>query len=307
MTNVAYVNAHTHLELGPLADLLPNAQPFSEWVLELIKRRVGLSDLDYQHAIERAIATLIEAQTVAVGDISSTGLSVEPLLRSGLAGVVYLEVLGFDPAQALPRLAARQREIDTWRKQEGRMRIGLSVHAPYSCAPALFGAASAWCRAEDVPLAIHVAESPDEVAFLRDGSGPMAALNARFTPNVVWNPPRCSPIQYLAQLGVLEARPTLIHGVQVDDADLALIKRSGATMVHCPRSNARLMCGRMPLERYLDYGIPVALGTDSLASSPSLDIRDELVFARSLHGERISQAALKALATSGGAGILGVT
>jgi aminodeoxyfutalosine deaminase len=306
MPNAAFVNAHTHLELGSFADLLPTAQPFTEWILDLVKRRGGVDNLVYQQAIEVAIATLIAAGTVAVGDISATGLSVEPLLRSGLAGVVYLEVLGFDPEQALPRLIAKQREIDTWRRQEGRMRVGLSVHAPYSCAPALFEAAAAWCQAEAVPLAIHVAESPDEVAFIRAKSGPMAELNARFTPNVIWNAPGCSPIQYLEQLGVLAARPVLIHGVQVDAQDLALIKASGAMMVHCPRSNVRLMCGRMPLERYLELGIPVALGTDSLASSPSLDVREELEFARSLHADRVSERALLDMATSGGLQILGV-
>ncbi|MBA3471202.1 MAG: amidohydrolase family protein [Herpetosiphonaceae bacterium] len=306
MQNAGFVNAHTHLELGPLADLLPTAQPFTEWVLELIRRRSGLDTLAYQQAIEAAIAMLIAAGTVAVGDISSTGLSVEPLLRSGLAGVVYLEVLGFDPEQALPRLAARQREIDVWRQQEGRMRIGLSVHAPYSCAPALFEAAATWCRAEAVPLAIHVAESPEEVAFLQDKSGPMAALNARFTPHVVWNAPGCSPIQYLEQLGVLAARPVLIHGVQVDAPDLALIKASGAMLVHCPRSNERLMCGRMPLERYLELGIPLALGTDSLASAPSLDVRDELEFARRLHAGLVAERDLLELATVGGLQVLGI-
>jgi hypothetical protein len=68
--------------------------------------------LVYQRAIEAAIETLIVAGTVAVGDISATGLSVEPLLRSGLAGVVYLEVLGFDPptpCRASPPNSARSR------------------------------------------------------------------------------------------------------------------------------------------------------------------------------------------------------
>lgn len=305
-TPTGFVNAHTHLELGPLADLLPERMDFSEWIQRLIARRADLTAADYQRAIDQAIGGLLAAGTVAVGDISSTGHSVEPLLASGLAGVVYLEVLGLDPALSLPRLRETQARIDRLRRSEGRMRIGLSIHAPYSSAPELFEQAAAWCRAEAVPLAVHIAESPDEVQFLRHGGGPMAALNQRFSPHIRWQAPGCSPIKYMERLGVLAARPLLIHGVQVDGDDLAAIRASGAAMVHCPRSNQRLLAGRMPLERYLSQGIPLALGTDSLASSPSLDVRDELAFARELHGDLVAAADLAALATGGGLAALGV-
>lgn len=306
MNTPAYVNAHTHLELGMLAELCPDGQPFVEWLLGMLPRRAHITPADYQRAIEAGIAAMVEAGTVAVGDISATGWSVEPLLHSGLAGVVYYEVLGMDPAVSLPRLEEARRRIDGWRRHEGRMRVGLSVHAPYSCAPALFEAATAWCLAEDVPLAIHIAESPAEVEFVRDGTGPLLEPNRRFTPHITWEPPQCSPIQYLARLGVLEARPQLIHAVQVDEDDLALIAASGSAVVHCPRSNANLLCGRMPLERYLHHGIAVGLGTDSLASAQSLDIAAELEFARALHGPRVSEQSLLELATTGGLAALGI-
>ena len=303
----AYVNAHTHLELGPLAHLCPTAQPFTEWIVGMLPHRAQVTPFAIQTAIDDSIAALHAAGTVAVGDITATGWSVEPLLASGLRGVVYYEVLGLDPAVSLLRLAEAQGKINAWRRHEGAMRVGLTVHAPYSCAPALFVAATAWCIAENVPLAIHIAESPDEVAFLRFGTGPMADLNHRFTPHLVWDAPQCSPIQYLARLGVLAAKPLLIHSVQVDDADLATIKASGCAVVHCPRSNNNLLCGRMPLERYLTAGIPVALGTDSLASAQSLDIRDELAYAQALHGELVSESVLYAMATVGGLRALEVT
>ena len=84
------VNAHTHLELTALADALATGLPFPDWIMALITARRQLSETDILHGIERGIQTLVDTGTVAVGDITSTGLSVEPLLQSGLAGVVFL-------------------------------------------------------------------------------------------------------------------------------------------------------------------------------------------------------------------------
>ena len=81
-TPTGFVNAHTHLELGMLAALCPDGQPFVEWLLGMLPLRAGITPADYQRAIEAGIAALVEAGTVAVGDISSTGWSVEPLLQS---------------------------------------------------------------------------------------------------------------------------------------------------------------------------------------------------------------------------------
>jgi aminodeoxyfutalosine deaminase len=187
------------------------------------------------------------------------------------------------------------------------MRVGLSIHTPYTASARLLAEGAAWCRAEQVPLSIHVAESPAEALFFREGHGPLLDLNRRFYPNFQWAAPGCSPVQYLERLGVLEARPLLFHGVQVDETDLSILARAGCAMVHCPRSNTRLQCGRMPLERYLEHGIVVALGTDSLASSPSLDLREELAAARALHGARVPEQALLASATTGGARALGIS
>ncbi len=301
------VNAHTHLELTALAEALPAGLAFPEWIVALIEVRRKLTEPEIVRGIEHGIQMLLDTGTVAVGDITSTGLSAEPLLQSGLAGIVFLEVLGRDLPAALERLLLVERRIDALRAHEGAMRIGLSVHAPYSSHPDLFRAAASWCEAEGVPLAIHVAESPAEVSYLRDRSGPFREINARLRPDVPEDAaPGLSPIGYLESLDVLRVRPLLFHGVEVDEDDLILLKRRGCAMVHCPRSNQRLLCNRMPLERYLAHGIIVALGTDSLASSPSLDLREELAAAVELHGDRVSREALWEIATTGGLRALGL-
>ncbi len=187
------------------------------------------------------------------------------------------------------------------------MRIGLSVHAPYSSHPDLFREAVRWCVAENVPLGIHIAESPAETLLLREGGGPLHELNLRLQPDLPpFVAPNLTPVGYLHSLDVLQARPLLYHGVEVDEDDLALLKRYDCAVVHCPRSNQRLLCHRMPLERYLAHGITVALGTDSLASSPSLDLREEIEAAERLHEGRVSSAELLEIATTGGRRALGL-
>ena len=108
--------------------------------------------------------------------------------------------------------------------------------------------------------------------------------------------PGMRPVSYLAALGVLDARPLLVHAVHVTEEDVRAIADAGCAVAHCPRSNDRLSCGRMPLERYLAAGVRVYLGTDSRASSPSLDLRDEAAFARELHAGLVPPEQVNALA-----------
>jgi len=283
-------NAHTHLELTDLAYLCPTEPiSFAAWMGRLVWHLRRRSKAQTQAAISQGIAELKACGTTHVGDITNTWLSVEPLLTSDLQGIVYLEVLGHNRNRALRRLDQTKRKIDQVRRHPnyGPIQIGLSIHSPYSCHPELLQAGAKWCRAEDVPFCLHVAESPAETELLLTGKisslrwplVPLLKLSKILPASV----PHLRPIQYLAELGVLDAQPLLIHAVQVTDEDIDLIAETGCAVVHCPRSNERLSCGRMPLERYLAAGVPVYLGTDSRASSPSLDVQAEAKFAQQLH------------------------
>jgi cytosine/adenosine deaminase-related metal-dependent hydrolase len=220
------------------------------------------SNTRVQVSIERGTAELQACGTTHIGDITRTWLSVEPLMDSGLHGVVYLEVMGHNKDKAFKRLEQAKIEIRKARRYPGygNMQVGLSLHAPYSCHPDLLRAGAEWCRADDVPLCIHVAESPAETKFFLSGKlplvkGPVASLVKMLLSLPA--SPGLRPIPYLAQLGVLAARPLLVHAVHVTGEDIGLIANAGCAVVHCPRSNDLLSCGRMPLEGYLAAGIPV--------------------------------------------------
>jgi cytosine/adenosine deaminase-related metal-dependent hydrolase len=238
--------------------------------------------------IERGTAELQACGTTHIGDITRTWLSVEPLMASGLQGVVYLEVMGHNKHNSFKRLEQAKIEIRKARRYPnyGAVQVGLSLHSPYSCHPDLLRAGAEWCRAEDVPLCIHAAESPAETKFLLSGrlplvKGPVASLVKKLLSLPA--SPGLRPIPYLARLGVLAARPLLVHAVHVTGDDINLIAKAGCAVAHCPRSNNLLSCGRMPLKDYLAAGVPVYIGTDSRASSPDLDVRAEAEFAQRLH------------------------
>jgi cytosine/adenosine deaminase-related metal-dependent hydrolase len=290
-----------------MADICPRppGRPFTEWISSLILRNRqfrATGDAERRarqaKAIEAGIQALLDAGTTCIGDISLTGLSIAPLLDSGLAGIVYIEVLGLDQEQMKAHFQKARSLLDKYRPQERNgLRIGLSPHAPYSLNADVLPEVIAYCRQEDVPVCIHVAESPHENEALVQGTGPFIDLHRRI--GAIPPPaPGLTSIRYLESLGVLDLKPLLVHMIHVTDEELETVARSGAKVAHCPRSNQLLQCGRMPLEKMLARGIAVALGTDSLGSSPSLDVREEAKTAISLHKAFVDAADIATLLTN---------
>jgi cytosine/adenosine deaminase-related metal-dependent hydrolase len=288
-------NAHTHLELTGLARLCPSEPTaFLPWLCRAVRALRWQPIARIQAGIECGIDELKACGTTHVADVTVTWQSVEPLLESGLQGVVYLEILGQRRRRALTRLEEAKAAIrKAWaHPNHGPMQVGLALHAPYSCHPDLLRAGAKWCRITGVPLCIHVAESPTETELLLRGEAPSARRSTRFSARLLglWpsSVPRLRPVTFLSSLGVLAARPLLVHAVHVTDEEIRMIHDLGCAVVHCPRSNEQLSCGRMPLERYLDASVTVYLGTDSRASTPSLDVHAEVEFAQRLHGGKVA-------------------
>lgn len=297
------VNAHTHLELSALWGRVPPAPTMPEWVRDLMARRAQES-ADEKAAIERAIDEAVACGTALVGDVGNSLASVGPLRRSRLSAVVFKELIRFggDDAEALVGEAVEAvRSTGT-----GPVRVSLAAHAPYSVAPALFRAMRAAADAlPDAPYGVHLAESPEEIEFLARGTGAwrrlledLGAWDSR------WAPPGCGPVEYLDRLGWFGPRALVVHGVQLTDAELARLAAAGATLVTCPRSNRWTGAGTPPVARFYASGARVAVGTDSLASAPDLNLFAELAELRRL-APAVPARALLASATIEGARALG--
>jgi 5-methylthioadenosine/S-adenosylhomocysteine deaminase len=275
------VNAHTHLELTAFRGLLEHADFFG-WIRALTRGRAEvLTAADLHASAHVGACEGLAAGVTTFADTAFTGPAVAAALAAtGARGTVYQEVFGPDPAQRAASLAALRRQVADLRAQlaaagaTDRVRVGVSPHAVFSVHEDLLLDACAWAVGEGLPVAMHVSESPAEVAFLREGEGPFADfLRGRGIPV---GRRAHSPVHLLAELGVAAvARPLLIHGVQFDASDVALAAYYDCPVAHCPASNAKLGHGVAPLRALLDAGARVALGTDSVASNNRLDVLDE--------------------------------
>lgn len=305
------VNAHSHLELTALRGFLEGFA-FESWLQTLNRvRRDQLSRADLLISARVGVSEALKNGITTLADTTESALPLQAMRELGVRGIGYVEVFGPDPAVCDTAIANLERRVNELREVDTDLvKTGISPHAPYTVSAKLFTSAAAMSRASELPMAIHIAESMAEVLYVRDGSGPFAgALRVRDVPVA---PQARSPVALLHDCGVLEASPLLIHAIQIDEADLELIARSTATVVHCPISNLKLGHGVAPLDRMLAWGVPTGLGTDSVASNDCMHLLDEARQAALLHSLRSGQpdsldahSALE-LATLGGARALGL-
>jgi cytosine/adenosine deaminase-related metal-dependent hydrolase len=305
------VNVHTHPELSGMRGLLEDL-PFHLWIPALRRSKEGarLSADDFDDCARWACLEALAAGVTTIGATEDSGASLGVLREAGMRGIVYREVFGPAPEHAVPAMERLRQRVDTMRQQETELvRVGISPHAPYTVSDALFRLAAAYALDEALPVAVHAAEAEAETQLVTRGEGPFAA--GRRTRGIATPPRARSTMQLLAQTGVLETRPLLIHCVTVDAADIALIAGSGAAVAHCPTANARLGHGVAPIVELLEAGARVALGSDSVASNNRVDMLEEARCAQLVQRARLRTASalpperLLRLATLDGARVLG--
>ena len=279
------INAHTHLELSWLWGKVPPAASLPAWVSNLMGQRFARDGGDDRAPIRQAIIDALEAGTAAVGDVANTSASQEALAHSRLRGVVFREVVGFNPANPAALIAAAARDVEAHRSP--RVDAHVVPHAPYSVSPEVLHLLGA--RAKQQPgglCSIHVGESLDEIEFLHTGGGRWRdVLDARGAWNPRWIPPQCGPVEYLDRLGLVGPALLAVHCVQCTDAELARLAGARATIVTCPRSNLWVGVGSPPASRFYASGARIAIGTDSLASASDLNLFSELAALHALAPE----------------------
>jgi len=304
------VNAHTHLELTDYpgwrqaAEITDEPAGFVDWIRQVVTVKRQRSNDDYGRSLAEGARRLLACGTGAVGDILSCHEQLEHYHGVPLFGTVFLELLGVRPEQQQGLEAARQR-LAAWHHPS--LTAGYSPHSPYTVAPAYLRTIFSAALADARPLAIHLGESPAEVEFVRHGWGPIAD---ELYPAAGWAEHRPGvrgrgPYDFLLHCAAPPLGSLLVHGVQLDREEVAAVAESGSVVVLCPRSNARLGVGKAPVAAYLGAGVPLALGTDSLASSDSLSLWDEIAFALDWFEGRLSPRRLLAMATCDGAEALG--
>jgi len=228
-----------------------------------------------------------------------------------LQGIAYQELFGPADMHADESLKGLQRKVAAMRPEENEtQRIGVSPHAPFTVAPRLFRMVKAYARSEQLPVTVHIAESLEEERYVRLGEGPFADRNRerQFEIEVAG----CSPIAHLERCGMLDPHTLLIHVIRTEDSDMDVLRRTGAAVVHCPKSNAKLGHGVARVVEIQESGVRISLGTDSVASNNVVDMfeemREAIFMQRARTGRYNALDALLAfrMATLGGAECLGL-
>lgn len=293
-----FVNAHTHLDLSGLRGRTPPSSRFTDWLRAVISFRRQRTHGEVFADVRAGLAESLGAGTTLVGDISSAGLSWEVLEQSPGRAVVFYELLG------LPRDRARAawRDANAWltARPGGRtVRAGLSPHAPYSVRRSLFRAAAMLARRRRLPLTVHLAESRAELELLGHRRGEFVEF---LTDLDVWDPAGLAGgADEVLRLTAAAGTVLFAHGNYLSPET---VLPAGAGLVYCPRTHAAFGHEPYPLAGLLARGVSVALGTDSLASSPDLSVLAEACFLHERHPE-VAAADVLRLATLAGARALG--
>lgn len=314
-----FVNCHSHLEFSDLTG--PIGEPgmsFPQWIGQVVAHRRGQSDDSENLLLRREAAWLAgwrEAArhgTAAIGDIATLPWSWDVLNRAApeMDVTLFLELIGLSPERAREGLQAARVHLEESATLSNRLpdhvQAALSPHAPYTVHADLLSGLVQLAADQQVPLAMHLAESPEELELLATGGGPFAGLLESLG---VWRPAMFPgnrrPLDYLEALRP-GPRTLIIHGNYLEEEEMSWIADQAGrmTVVYCPRTHDYFGHPRYPLVELLASGVPVALGTDSRASNPDLSLWEELRHV-ARHFPEIDGATILRLGTQSGAGALG--
>ncbi|HSI89286.1 MAG TPA: amidohydrolase family protein, partial [Pyrinomonadaceae bacterium] len=276
-----FVNCHSHLEITAMRGALDSVEhDFRSWLLKLNTLRAAMSDGDVEEAAYKGAMEGAAAGVTCFGDIGRQGRAgLGALKRAGLRGIVFQET-EFSPDNRTAHndfVALIKKFEQLTADRTDLVSVGLSPHSPYTVSSSLFEMIAQAAIIDRIPITIHAAESADETELMTRGTGFFTDVYERF--DLEWHSPHCSSIEYLERIGVLAARPLLAHCVEASDRDIDRIASNGARIAHCPKSNAKFGHGYAPFEKFLDAGITVGLGSDSVASNNVCDLLEEGRFA----------------------------
>ncbi len=303
------INAHTHLELGHLRCTIDQPGDLVEWLLRIVASQHDMSQDQLRERTETSVRKGVEESLAAgvttVGDVSRFCALTRPLLRDGPLRVVsFGEVLGIGKGRG--RVDERLRAAGDRQHDSDFLITALSPHAPYSIEGDGIERVVNHAHEHDMRTCIHLAESVEEIQFLETGQGRFRELLEQFG---VWDElipvPGHTPVRWMCELGALGPECVIAHGNYVDADEIDLLCATGTSVAYCPRTHSYFGHQHHPVLELMGGGVNVCVGTDSLASNPSLSVLEELVHIRNEHPE-LPPDVILAMGTINGARALGL-
>ena len=258
------VNAHAHLDYTDMAGLLAPTRSFPDWIKGILTLKSQWDDVEFAASWAAGARQLLESGCTTVVNIETRGHQLAALRASTPLRIFsFLELTGVRSARDPRRLLEEAVQTLT-SLPPVRGGIGLSPHAPYSTTPELLRLAAEAARRDGWRLTTHVAESDAEFDMFTYRRGPMHSWLEGQRPN-----DDCglgSPVQHLARNGLLSPSMIAVHANYLWRDDARLLASRGVSVAHCPRSHAYFAHRRFPRTELAEAGVPICLGTDSLAS-----------------------------------------
>ncbi len=298
----ALINAHIHLELSHLGGIdRPEVEGrMCRWIEELIRER-GRCPLSADERVRLRREVLDDQHRSGVVLVADIGNEASP---PGSGDERCPRIEHFQEFLAPTKTAADAALAAVFELPDA---VAATAHACYSTLPELICALKKRANRLARVYPIHVAESAEEIEFIRSLSGPFRTFLER---RGAWDKSFSSGghaaegvVTYLHALGVLDDRTLCVHCVHIQEKEVKLLAESGCHVCLCPGSNRFLRVGRAPVEMMLRHGLLPAIGTDSAASNDRLDIWDEMRILRQEH-PGLEPKTILAMATAGGSAAL---
>ena len=298
-----FVNLHSHIEYAAYSGL-GDGLAFGPWISAHTRRTAVLGPPGLDAMARLGAAECLRSGVTTLVDAAYDGAAVRACSATGLRAIVALEAFGGDDADVAAVANDLDGRIDALAPEAGpHVELAVSPHAPFTVGLALFAEIVGRARDRGMRVVTHLGESRHELDALIGGTGLLTRFVAPFGRH---------PVLELAERGLLGPETVVAHAVHVGDEEIAVLAATGASVAHCPRSNALLGCGVAPIAKLRAAGIRVGLGTDSPSTALSLNMFDELRAALLLarasarDPEALSTTAALELATLGGALALGL-
>ena len=264
------VNAHSHMDLTHLRGRIPAQEHFADWLESVARAR---QDPGQKAAALWGVKEALSRGTTTFGDVVPAGSfddMVGVFAETRARARIYVEAIGFQPEKA-DEVFERVWDLVEMKALPPTVQTGVSPHAPYSVSLPLLQQLVAMADGHGRPVAIHVAETLEELAFLRHGIGPLRELHRRFDVDDPGHRPYGSLQAFLEEVEVDTARLALVHGNYLRPRDVP----GGAFVVYCPTAHAFFRHPEHGVLELLEEGVRVAIGSDSAAAGDSVDVLTE--------------------------------
>lgn len=273
------INAHCHLDYTCLKGAFFPGQSFTEWIKRLNGLKKSLCDNDFIQSIEDGFKELVDTGTTTVFNVEAMPNLIPHLSKPPIRTYWFLELIDLRNKLATDSLLLGSLAFFEDKKDDWVGGFGLSPHAPYTASPQLYRLAKQCARQFNMPITTHIAESLEEQTMFLYGEGPLY----EFLKDLGRDMSDCaqgSALSHLIEYSAIDQNVIAAHVNYLQEYDWPLLEGTPLHIVYCPKCHEFFGHTRFPLEKLEDIGCNIMIGTDSLASNNSLDLRAEIRHAR---------------------------